>query len=47
MNIIKRMLLSVLYITAVTLGFYINTWCGIGVLLVCAGISLLTDGRGT
>lgn len=46
MKIIRDVLLSVLYITTVTLGFYINAWCGIGVLLLCAAISLLTDRRG-
>lgn len=39
MKIIK----SMLYIAAVTAGFAINFWCGVGVLLIAAGITLLTD----
>jgi len=43
MKIIKTILKSVLYIAAVTAGFAINFWCGVGVLLIAAGITLLTD----
>jgi len=39
MKIIK----SMLYIAAVIVGFAINFWCGVGVLLIAAGITLLTD----
>ena len=42
-GVIMKIIKSMLYIAAVIVGFAINFWCGVGVLLIAAGITLLTD----